>query len=120
MNNKCIVFQLVSIAEYQAHQIQMNLPSHSLSDDESDTSFVGDQDLTYSVGMIYYSKVISLSQCQRPKIGQLLIALYYDCIMQLKIFINLYLSQFIHTVFIVIDSSLQYRNSVSPVFKKSS
>ena len=47
----------MSIAEYQARQIQMNLPSHSLSDDESDTSFVGDQDLTYSVGMIYYSKV---------------------------------------------------------------
>ena len=47
----------MSIAEYQAHQIQMNLPTHSLSDDESDTSFVGDQDLTYSVGMIYYSKV---------------------------------------------------------------
>ena len=58
MNLKCIVFQLVSIAEYQARQIQMNLPSHSLSDDESDTSFVGDQDLTYSVGMIYYAKVI--------------------------------------------------------------
>ena len=65
MNNKCTVFQLVSIAEYQARQIQMNLPSHSLSDDESDTSFVGDQDLTYSVGMIYYSKVIIFSKCQR-------------------------------------------------------
>ena len=44
----------MSITEYQLHQIQMNLPAHSLSDDESDTD---DQDLTYSVGMIYYSKV---------------------------------------------------------------
>lgn len=47
-------FQLVSIAEYQAHQIQMNLPTNCMSDDESDAE---EQDLTYSVGMIYYAKV---------------------------------------------------------------
>ena len=107
----------MSIAEYQARQIQMNLPSHSLSDDESDTSFVGDQDLTYSIGMIYYSKVIVFSIWQRQfhvKDQNWTSVNRFDCIMKLKItiFNSLVLlpsdlSLFVHTVFIVIASWLE-------------
>jgi hypothetical protein len=49
--------QLVCMSQYQVRQILDNLPTHAPSDEDTDTSFCGESDLTSAVGMIYSSKV---------------------------------------------------------------
>lgn len=49
------------MSQYQVRQILDNLPSNMNSDDDSDTSFSGDSDLTSVVALIYLAKVCFVS-----------------------------------------------------------
>ncbi|XP_045190798.2 uncharacterized protein LOC123547613 [Mercenaria mercenaria] len=50
--------KIVCMSQYQVRQILENLPSYTPSDDDdTDTSYVGESDLTSAVAMIYLSKL---------------------------------------------------------------